>query len=347
MSTRIALPHEPAEARAQTSTGHGKDLTNLDFLRAVAVLSVLISHWFSVAKEGLPIHRFGAFGVGLFFVHTSLVLMWSLARRPSIVDFYIRRAARIYPLAIVVTLFVVLLRIPVSVGHGTGYFTFAHLSGIQIAEHLLLVQNLFSGNQLMYVLWSLPLEVQMYLLLPVLFFFLERNRRTWPLLFVWALTWLVCHQEFTGIDLNLVLAACFFLPGVMAYVGFARMRPRLPAGLFPLALLLVGFLGGWASNWLQAAFPALALGLMLPHFHQMRFIPLTRASWYIARYSFGIYLLHPIALVLGYHLLPHAAPWLQFTVFLTSTASLSLAAFHLIEQPGIRLGGRIAARFAR
>ena len=346
VQTDSGLAHEPAEAHARTATGHGKDLANLDVLRAVAVLLVLLSHWYGVVMPGHPVYRFGAFGVGLFFVHTSLVLMWSLARRPSTTDFYIRRAARIYPLATVVSVAVLLTHAPVSVGRGTGYFLYTHLSAIQIAEHLLLVQNLFSGNQLLYVLWSLPLEVQMYLLLPVLFFFLERNRKLWPLLVFWALTWLFCVREFSGVDLNLVFAACYFLPGVMAYVGFARWRPVLPSWLFLPSLLLVGFLGGLAQDWRSAAFAALALGLMLPLFHQLRFPALTRAAWYVARYSFGIYLLHPIALVLAYDLPTHASAPLRALLFFGSTTLLSVAAFHLVEQPGIRWGSRLAQRFA-
>jgi len=55
------------------------DLPNLDFLRAVAVLLVLADH------PGRHFQRFqfgslGLFGVLLFFVHTSLVLTYSMQR---------------------------------------------------------------------------------------------------------------------------------------------------------------------------------------------------------------------------------------------------------------------------
>ena len=46
----------------------------------------------------------------MFFVHTALVLMWSLDRRPHILDFYIRRIFRIYPLAIFAVLCALLVR---------------------------------------------------------------------------------------------------------------------------------------------------------------------------------------------------------------------------------------------
>jgi peptidoglycan/LPS O-acetylase OafA/YrhL len=67
--------------------------------------------------EGTAIAAAGQLGVLLFFIHTSLVLMMSLARLEKsegglAARFYIRRAFRIYPLAIVAVLSVVALQIP-------------------------------------------------------------------------------------------------------------------------------------------------------------------------------------------------------------------------------------------
>src|SRR2546423_12188612 len=82
---------------------------NLDFLRAVAVLLVLAQHLcrrMHVEHVGwAPTTSLGLFGVLLFFVHTSLVLMYSLERRGLqgtllLKDFYTRRIFRIYPLSI-------------------------------------------------------------------------------------------------------------------------------------------------------------------------------------------------------------------------------------------------------
>lgn len=47
-----------------------------------------------------PIQYLGIMGVMVFFVLTTLVLMWSLERKPHTLDFYIRRVFRIYPLAL-------------------------------------------------------------------------------------------------------------------------------------------------------------------------------------------------------------------------------------------------------
>lgn len=334
------------ETAGPTATGSGRDLPNLDVLRAVAVLSVVVSHTLEVSRPGVPLGYYGSFGVGIFFIHTALVLMGSLQRRPNPLDFYVRRAARIYPLAIVVMLFVLVTHSPVTAFHGSQVFLYAAPSLRQVLTNLLLVQNLFSGYNLVYVMWSLPLEVQMYLLLPVLFFFLQRYSRLWILLALWVIVLLFSAKEFSGVDLNLVFAGCFFLPGVMAFVGFGRWRPRLPGWTFPLAVLAAMAVGGHMRTWLHAAPVALCVGLALPLFHSMRPSFVTRAAWQVARYSYSIYLLHPLCLVLVFHLLPPLPYAVQLALLAASIAALSIPAYHLIEAPGIRLGGRVAARFA-
>src|SRR5271156_6213785 len=72
---------------------------NLDFLRSIAVLLVFGTHYYDIrndagAKWSFPWHL-GQLGVLIFFVHTSLVLMWSLERASLkgwqlFVSFYVR-----------------------------------------------------------------------------------------------------------------------------------------------------------------------------------------------------------------------------------------------------------------
>ena len=62
-----------------------RDSSNLDFLRSFAVLLVVSDHlmvYFGVHEGSILRPRLcGLFGVFLFFVHTSLVLMYSLERQ--------------------------------------------------------------------------------------------------------------------------------------------------------------------------------------------------------------------------------------------------------------------------
>jgi len=330
-----------------TATGTGEDLPNLDVLRATAVCCVLVSHILSVYKLIRPGMWLGEFGVSLFFVHTALVLMWSLERRPNTLDFYIRRIARIYPLAIVAILIAVLTRAPVGSFHeGDGFFHYIPPTWAQVASHLLLVQNFFSGSFILYPTWSLPIEIQMYALLPVFFFFLRRNMAVWPLLLFWALAAASAHTAFRNEEVNLEVCVPYFLPGLMAYVGFTRWKARLPGWTFVIGLAAIVWVGARAGNWERAWWPCLVLGLVLPLFRQIRQNVFTKVCWQIARYSYGIYLTHPFSLVLAFYVCRGQAWPVQFAVLFGSLAVFSMAAFHLIEAPCMKMGAKVAVRVA-
>ncbi len=324
-----------------------RSLPNLDLLRSLAITLVVIDHVvLSTGRTQLgPFSAgwIGVSGVFLFFVHTSLVLMGSLERRPHALDFYIRRVFRIYPLALAAIVLAVLTHAPVG-GTVDQWFQHTPLSAKVFASNALLIQNLTGQPSILNVLWSLPLEVQMYLLLPPLFLFVARYGRFYVLLLLWLATVAVCTLTVPKTIINLAAAIPLFLPGIMAYIGFGRWRPRLPAWFLPLVLFFL--LGGF---WLRPSIHygwvlALAVGLLLPLFRQIRATWAIRTSHTVAKYSYGIYLVHPFALVLGFYLLPGRPFLLQVAVALLTTAAGSITAYHLIEKPLIDFGPRIAAR---
>lgn len=157
---------------------------NLDVMRSLAVVLVLIDHaalFVGVRMwHGWDLRWIGVFGVYLFFVHTCLVLMWSLERRPHTLDFYVRRAFRIYPLSMLVVAFI-------TITHFEHMYAPATLTKGLVLSNFLLIQNLWPHKNIMGPLWSLPLEVEMYLLLPALFVFARRERAIWPFLLFWSL----------------------------------------------------------------------------------------------------------------------------------------------------------------
>lgn len=317
---------------------------NLDLLRSMAVLYVVFDH--NMVVHGLysighlSLLWLGVAGVYIFFVHTSLVLMWSLERKPHTLDFYIRRVFRIYPLAWIAIASVLLFHAPVM-----GFFQYP--SGArphQILACFALIQNLDGGVNLLGVLWSLPLEVQMYLFLPALFFFIRKNFSLWPILLIWTFVVAFAHHEFASERNVFGNIVPDFLPGVMAYVAFRRRRPTLPGWLFPAFVLVLTALFLLKPNAFRGWIFCLALGLALPSFRQIRASWLIRSSHEVAKYSYGIYLSHSFALVLGFYLLPGKPLALQLTVELAAVAVLSITAYHLIEKPMIHLGSRLANR---
>jgi len=313
-------------------------------MRSLAVFLVVLDHNSRplgyAHAGGYHVAWLGVFGVYLFFVHTSLVLMWSLERQPHVLNFYIRRVFRIYPLAIAAILIAVAFKIPLS-PTPTNLFALGSLSVKNIIFNLLLIQDL-RGTNIVGVMWSLGMEMQMYLVLPILFLYAFHERRIWQFVILWVFAIAVAYT-FASTDGNsLLVVAPDFIPGVVAFVAFSKFKARFPAWTFPLFLLLLMAIfmrnPGPARSWPLM----LCLGLMLPLFRSIRMPALVRASHTVAKYSYGVYLSHFFGIVLAFDLLKGLNRWLQLSVELIFTAIVSVAAYHLIEEPMIHLGSRLA-----
>ncbi len=317
-----------------------RDLPNLDFVRSVAVITVVVEHTLialGVQSIGpYPVPYLGVLGVLVFFVLTALVLMWSLERRPHTLDFYIRRWFRIYPLALVMMLIALIFHSPTGPAH-----TYTHPGVKELAIQATLLR--MSPQELVGVMWSLPYEVQMYLLLPVLFFFVRKNFSLWPLLLMWGLV-LISTNGVPPSQHNFAVALGYFLPGVMAYVAFGRWKPRLPGWLLPIFLAGMWAIFLYRCNFHKGRWFCLIIGLALPLFGQMKSEWVLAPSRQIAKYSYGVYLTHPFAIVIGLYLLRGHSLAVRLLVEVVPLFVLPVVAYHLLEHPMIRLGSRLAAR---
>ena len=323
-----------------------RDIPNLDFVRSIAVITVVVEHTllaFGIQQVGpFPIGYLGVLGVLVFFVLTALVLMWSLERRPHTLDFYIRRWFRIYPLVLVVIAVALLFHAPTA-GTPTHFFMAAHpgLKNIFL-QACLIDPSLFWGlDYVVSVMWSLPYEVEMYILLPVIFFFVRRNSSLWPMLVIWLLV-LLNERHFPSDRHNFAVAINYFLPGVMAYIGFNRWKPLFPGWLLPIFLASMWAIFLYHCNFHKGWYFCLIVGLGLPLFRQMKSEIVLAPSRQIAKYSYGIYLTHPFAIVIGLYLLRgHSLP-VRLMGELIPLVVLPVIAYHLIEHPMIQWGSRLA-----
>jgi len=316
---------------------------NLDLLRSIAVLLVVADH--VLVYKGIKAYGIGLFGVYLFFVHTCLVLMWSLERNPHTLNFYLRRVFRIYPFAIIIVLATFLLGFPPDHGSEIHYIPLVRGSLKGLIANLALMQNLHGGRSIAGVTWSLPIELDMYVFLPVLFAFTARENALWPLLLMWALIIAFLQRMFPVSDGNTFpVLIPDFLPGVIAYVGFRIRRPFVSASLLTpllaLLCLLVVLLPAYRIDW----WTSLALGLTLPFFKQVRSGLVKEVSKNIAKYSYGIYLTHPLGIFFGIHLLAGHSVFVQIPVVLATTGLMSWLGYHLIEHRFIEIGKRLAER---
>jgi peptidoglycan/LPS O-acetylase OafA/YrhL len=341
---------------------------NLDFIRALAVLAVVSAH-LSLFLGNLHLGFFeisllGRLGVAVFFVHSGIVNLLSLERQAGkqgeaflFRTFMIRRCFRIYPLSVAVVSVIYLLQIPVAHIEKWGC-TLGNHPHAELIPSLLLVQNFVQFDQILDPLWSLPFELQTYCFFPWIYRALRRFNSAGILLFVWAVLVTVDHVVAPRIakhgKLGQIIAIpdmlyffLWFLAGVIAYKQMQTSERRLPFWTLPalLAFLSLACLLSYDRN--KFIFIALCLGLALPHIQDCKILGLNRVCAWVAKYSFGIYLLHAPAIWLGFVRMRHI-PWAaQAGIFLLTAFGGSYVLYHAIEHPMIVRGNKLAAVFSR
>ena len=343
---------------------------NLDILRMIAVALVVQDHLFTfwgnpsfLNRNIIPL-RLGRFGVVLFFVHTSLVLMASMERqwkktgRHRFVSiFLIRRGFRIYPLALAALLLTVALNIPGQIAvHNVTHVPYGTKT---LLANIFLVQNFAGGEgaSILSPMWSLSFEWQMYVVLPLFYFLCRRATSLVPLLLIWVTPVLIAiaysskigqwngQHAFWQIPNWHIYGPCF-VAGIIAFFIANKLKPNpeLPWIVLPLvvaALFHPMMANGGYGKFMPAS---LIVALVIPYCREIPRGWFSETARVIVRYSYGIYLFHMLGIYLAFVRFKaesHAVQWLIFTAVVIV---VPFAFYHLLELPAIRAGNRIAKR---
>ncbi len=380
-----SLPGTAAPARA-IYRGH---ITELDAIRGIGIGLVLIDHFWP-RTLGVLIFSLGQLGwiaMDSFFVLSGFLITGILADTRSRSDYfrnyYLRRSLRIFPLYYLVLLAILFLTYFSQGSRGAenaafirqwgspGWFCF-YLGNFKIAQ-----AGAWPSLNLYAPLWSLQIEEQFYLLLPLAVRWMRPDhfsRLLWCMVFLSPalrvlyflhnphnpfpeFVLLPCHME--GLALGALIAMRFRSgPWVI------RKGPllALTAGLL-FAACAASFLGKpvlpdqlWSSPFNLLAGISLSslacacLLLSLIVFRGSRYTrPLRIAPIaYIAQISYGIYLLHRLAprilrwsSRLGIHLKTPYGPD-SFLALVALSIVLATLSWYLFERPLVRLKDRIA-----
>lgn len=342
---------------------------NFDLIRLLAATQVVIYHgiehlgldsisdqWWVKLLECFP-------GVPIFFVLSGFLVSASYERSKSLTQYAANRALRIFPglwCCLAFSIAVVLLLQPeafqqASITH-VGAWLAAQLTMFQFYNPDFL--RSFGVGTLNGSLWTIPVELQFYIALPVVYWLFNRNKRiTWRWLIGCFLVGMAVNQVlyvglvsyreaiwFKLIGCSMIPHIWLFLLGVLLQQNFERLRPFFEGkfahwlighGLMVIAAGSAGLPVG--SNY---PFPGVALTLAGSTI-ALAFTVRTLADKLLHHndISYGVYIYHMV--------LVNAFIHMNFTGTVTSLICLVVATFviaylswTLIERPAIKLKKR-------
>jgi peptidoglycan/LPS O-acetylase OafA/YrhL len=361
-----AAPLQPEVSALQSGIHF---LPTLDGWRAIAALSVIISHW-SLVQPGFlqsigpPASKIwaglGPGGVSLFFaisgylITTRLLIEWENTRTISLRTFYIRRAFRILPPALVYLTVLGLLSML-----GAIFVTKGELLGAAFFYN-----NYWQGNS-MYTshFWSLSLEEHFYLVWPVLIVWAGPRRALWVAAFAIVVTtiwrWWALPQTHLGAQtlqrtdfrIDALMYACL----LAILLRQNSWRPRLMRLGTPLVFtaMLAILSATYTSLYFYPALEEVKIiiqSALLPCIIAStvlnsagwfgRFLQWQPMAW-IGQISYSLYVWHKLAVAPAAYFRDSA---LCYPVYIGLGLLLAIASYYLLERPLISVGRRAAAK---
>jgi len=355
---------------AKTKEG-SEHIVRVDVLRAIAFLLVFCFHFLTFFPSGglwwkannvydfstfgplqyflIPFF-FGWLGVALFFVISGFCIHYSFLKLTgefSVKSFLERRFLRIYP-AYFVNIVGCLLLVP--------WLPTKYLNPWQVAAHLVLVHNLvhetFTGIN--WVLWSLGVEWQFYLLFPLLLWARKRIGLT-RCLIVSLVFSLICQIYFSvrfalpGLPISSdwsfpLVTWCDWILGACLAEAFVEKRPLFPHNTL---ILVVSFLFlAVALNYRPLCMQSFLISSVFFAAVMDRYLVIKAPlNWFerllvpVGIVSYSLYLWHQVVIragtVIGAALGVPKTLFFEFLLYLPlialGVAAVSVASYHWVE----------------
>jgi exopolysaccharide production protein ExoZ len=334
-------------------------LLSIQYLRAIAALSVLVTHalqW-PLPEMNMYLLKTGRLGVEIFFIISGFIITTIAGDgrfNPRV--FLDRRAHRIVPTYWVATVLTAILALALPSQFRT---TVPTLEGL--LKSMLFIPSLEPKAPLLLLGWTLNFEVFFYLVFASLFF-LSSGLRTVVLLGLFTLfvsigqlvpglsyvEAIYTSPSLIGFCLGTILAQAYRL-GWIAWLG---QYLRWPVVAAPLCLLLAFYVVDWDSAdsialWkhLLMSFCALSIGLLALHCETRNLVGDLKWLRYLGDASYSIYLFHIFAVAGIWAIakrmfdVQHPLTYLTITtVAMLAGLVFGLFCHHYIERPLLTAG---------
>lgn len=342
--------------------GAAGNLLPMEGLRGFAVFLVFLVHYSTLIagwitpNSGLSsishaMHSMGNAGVDLFFVLSGYLIYGTLiARKKSFTDFMRKRIVRIYPpFCVVFVIYLVLSFLFPSESKipATLYPAFVYL-----LENFLLLPGLLPIDPMITVAWSLSYEMFYYLVIPAAIAVAGLRARTseWRVAFFLALAAALCM---VCVGYGGPIRLLMFIAGILLHEALSARN----VVAFPSRYAVLAVIAGFAAVVVPVAVPApatLSAIILAVAFFALCYCGFTRPdgalartfSWtpmrWLGNMSYSYYLLHGLALKMGFRLLHQLIPTVSqeglfFFALLVPMFALTLvpsvALFIIVERP--------------
>jgi len=338
----------------------------LNSLRGIAVLMVIFTHagLYSTTTSLAPWLRSiigdASRGVQLFYILSAFTLFYSIESRSSDdkhrwVDFFIRRLFRIAPLW--------WLSIAVFIQLRNEF----HFSSLNIFMNAIFLHGFHPRfiNSIVVGGWSIAVEMNFYLLVPLFWKICSNTSRS-----VITLFWLYLATRLLTLALGVVTTPFsaqvwteylyYFLPHqlpvfIFGFILFHMVIRKdlilsriasVHAALF--ILLIFSFSKDWFMSQCILLFPLVWIVSAAPGIKLWN----NRVLQFIGRLSFSVYLVHFAAVLLVRHTgvldlitNPYLVFFCGFILVSATATGIAYLTYKLIEKPGIILGNRLIEKF--
>lgn len=312
---------------------------NFDFVRFLLAMTVLCNHYIEMSGiNGIHLPISSATAVGGFFVISGFLIFRSYLRTSTFKTYMEKRIRRIVPAYMSIVLLCAGLLSLTSTLSCSDYFlsseVYKYLASNATFMNFLhpTLPGVFEENRISAInpaLWTIKIELFLYLLIPVISFSLHKHKMAFSVLAFLGIIIASKTIEGQGGGIFMILAkdiyqTAFFLIGILSLTYFDflfKYKYVLLAATLPL-LLLKG------SGLFPFAFPII-VGIWI--FFIAFTFPVFNSFGRYGDLSYGIYLFHcPIIQIFIYLKIGDATT--NFALALLTTLLLAFLSWHLLEK---------------